>query len=347
MSSISGGRPTSVTSTSTDSLKLDDTAKKKTSMGQKFKAVFSQFNAHFPRKSHSYSLIETPPKTIPKLSVSTPEPTYLQEISADDMAQNERETLALDADIAAYPYHQNIDKLADKTTKTESWDLARTLALDAGKAVGLSTKGSKGFIYDEKSGLTAYILQNPKSKEVRLVFGGTSSGKHAGGLVRRSVLNGGFALPQWLGNFKNAISNKVPTSYTQAKELASAVKSQMASDPSYQGFTLKLSGHSKGGGEASYAALSQEEPLQAICFSSAQLGSKMREGISEANKEKAGECISHYAVKGDLVPKMNVLRKHLGHLGKLTMIPAQSALNSPLDRHDKFHKHIANFAGLK
>ncbi|MDP0587774.1 MAG: hypothetical protein QS748_00595 [Candidatus Endonucleobacter bathymodioli] len=331
----------------TDSLKVGDPSTKKTSLSKTLKAIFSKGSAHFPQPKNSYSLIRTPPQETPKLSIMPTKPTYFQERSADDITQKDRETLALDANIAAYPYHQNIEKLTVGANKKESWDLARNLALDAGKGADLSTKGSKGFIYDKKSGLTAYILHNPKSKEVRLVFGGTSSGKHTGGIIRRSVLNGAFSLPQWLGNYKNAISNKIPKSYVQAKKLTNIVKAKMESDPNYQGYTLKLSGHSKGAGEAAYAALSQDKPLQALCFSSAQLGSKMREDISDTNKEKAPECISHYAIQGDIVPNMDVLRKHLGHLGTLTTIPAKSPLDGPLDRHDKFHQHISSFAGLK
>ncbi|MCK5894980.1 MAG: DUF2974 domain-containing protein [Endozoicomonadaceae bacterium] len=340
----SSGSFTPIKSSQVDLAKTKDPGIKKTGNGQKFTAIFSNRSANLPQLLHVSSLTETPPQTTPKLAMGPKTPSYFQEKSADDMGQKERNALVIEANIAAYPYHQSLDKLADKT---ESWDLARPLSLDAGKSAGLSTKGSKGFIYDKKTGLTAYILQNPKTKTVTLVLGGTTSGKHAGGMMKRNVLNGAFALKQWVSNVENAIFNKVPKSYTQAKELTTTVKTLMDSDPKYKGFTLTLSGHSKGGGEASYAALSQDPPLSAKCFSSAELGSKLRGKISDDNKAKATECIQHYAIKGDPVPKMNMLRKHLGHLGTLTMIPAKSVIDSPLDRHDKFNQHISSFADTR
>ena len=62
------------------------------------------------------------------------------------------------------------------------------------------------------------------------------------------------------------------------------VQSLMAADPKYKDYTFSVSGHSKGGGEAAYAALSQKEPVHAICFSSAELGRKLRESIPRKEK---------------------------------------------------------------
>lgn len=330
---------------------------------QQFKSGISglpgKIAGHFP------SLCSSSYDVKPKLVASSPKAQAV-EVAPPSDAQ-EKIQLAIDAEIAAFPYHRSLDKISQASqlseTHTEAnsatdknlgnWDTARPLALAAGKAAGLSTKGSDGFIYDEKSGLTAYVLQNPSAKpnpEVRLVFGGTTSGIKTGGLAKRSLLNGGFTLKQWIANAKNAVFGTIPDSYKQASELTGKLQAMMALDPQYKDFTLTVSGHSKGGGEASYAALSQKEPVHAICFSSAELGKQMQASIPEETKANAASFVSHYYVEGDAVPVMskNALIKRLGgqlgHLGTIATLPADSKSASGLDRHDKFTRHIQHFA---
>ncbi|WP_263078885.1 hypothetical protein [Endozoicomonas sp. Mp262] len=225
------------------------------------------------------------------------------------------------------------------------WDTARELAQDAGKAAGIPTKGAKGFIFDKKSGLTAYVLQNASTvpPEIRVVFGGTTSGEHTGGLGKRSLLNGAFSLRQWIANAKNALLGQTPDSYRQAAEITQHVQNMIKTDPRYTGFELKVSGHSKGGGEAEYAALCLEDPVEAICFSSAELGKAMRGDISEERKATAARYVTHYKIKGDPVPNLGNIAGELGHLGKVVTLPAEHAWNSPIDRHDKFTRHIRHF----
>ena len=196
--------------------------------------------------------------------------------------------------------HPDIDQEVLPSMKLGQWDTARPLALAAGRAAGLSTKGSEGFIYDKKSGLTAYVLHNPASspKEVRLVFGGTTSGKSTGGLNKRSLLNGGFTLKQWIANAKNAVLGKTPDSYKQAKILTDKVLQMMDANPRYQGFKLTVSGHSKGGGEAAYAALARDKPLEAICFSSAEMGREMHDSLTSEQKANASRYVTHYNIQG-------------------------------------------------
>ena len=269
----------------------------------------------------------------------------------------EKIQLAVDAELAAYPYHRDLSKVSSSTpsakenqelSKLGSWDLAKPLALAAGKATGLSTKGSEGFIYDKKSGLTAYLLHNPTTPgEVRLVFGGTTSGKNAGGMEKRSLLNGGFTLKQWVANAKNAVLGKVPDSFTQAKNLTTQVQNMMANDPRYEGYKLTLSGHSKGGAEASYAALTRIPPIEATCFSSAELGQEARANIPRENKEKADSFVRHYKIKGDPIPNVGLLNKHLAHVGAVTTLPSKNILQGPMDRHDKFTRQVHAFTGTK
>ena len=170
--------------------------------------------------------------------------------------------------------------------------------------------------------------------------------------MKRSLLNGGFTLKQWIANGKNAALGKTPDSYKQASELTRHVMDLMAKDPKYKDYSFSVSGHSKGGGEAAYAALTQKEPVDAICFSSAELGKEMRESIPEEKRANAASHIHHYYIEGDPVPKMSDKRlikitgSKLGHIGKVTEIAADDKGKGieELDRHDKFNRHIRNFA---
>ena len=151
-------------------------------------------------------------------------------------------------------------------------------------------------------------------------------------------------MKQWVANAKNAAFGKTPDSYKQAKELASKVQNMMAVDPTYKDFTLTISGHSKGGGEAAYAALSLKEPVQAICFSSAELGRTMHKSFSEEQKANASRYITHYNIEGDPVPNVSKALGGLGHLGKVVTLPSDGSGSNPLDRHDKFNRHICHYA---
>ena len=79
-------------------------------------------------------------------------------------------------------------------------------------------------------------------------------------------------------------------------------------------------------------------------FGSAQLGSGLQKEIPATSQAVASEYVSHYNIKGDIVPKLGNLRNGLGHLGKVTTLPSAHIWNSPIHRHDQFASHINDFA---
>ena len=313
-----------------------------------FKGLPGQLKGHFPSlikgQRGSYQLLKPQPVNTQPITMPKPE------------TAKEKLKLAQDAELAAYPYYRSLDQINNTAPKGESetaivgmksWDLARLLALAAGNASGLSTKGAEGFIFDKKSGLTAYVLQNPKAipPEVRIIFGGTSSGEKSGGMEKRSLLNGRFTLNQWVANIKNAVGGKIPDSYHQAREVTKNVQKIMQNDSKYQDFKLIVSGHSKGGGEASFAALTQKQPLEAVCFSSAELGREARAMIPDQYKQDENilNKVRHYKIKGDPVPNVGLLNSRLGHVGAMTTLPGKNLWQGPIDRHDKFTRQIHAF----
>ncbi|WP_448216563.1 hypothetical protein [Endozoicomonas sp. 2B-B] len=210
------------------------------------------------------------------------------------------EAMAVEARIAAYPYEKSIDDwgLKDKKILNElkSWDTDRPLALNAGKAAGLSTKGSEGCVFDKKTGLTAYILRNPKTSppEVRIVFGSWDALKKPDELSHTGRFKKAFTLVRWVRNLRNARRKSVPESFRQASELTRQVQSLMKKNSAFKGWTLKLSGYEKGGAQAAYAAVSQDKVLQARCFSSELLSKHIINSLDEEKQQDASEAIIHY-----------------------------------------------------
>ncbi|WP_252176349.1 hypothetical protein [Endozoicomonas sp. 4G] len=203
-----------------------------------------------------------------------------------------------EAKIAAYPYKQSIEAggVIDDTIQDQlkGWDADRRLALAAGKAAGLSTKGAKGCIFDKKTGLTAYVLRNPKTNppEVRIVFGDRDGLKKLNAPSDPPCLKKGFM--RWIRNLRNARRKNVSESFKQASELTRQVQSLMTIDNQFKGWSLKLSGFGKGGTQAAYAAVTQKTVLRASCFSSEHLSSDVINALSKEKQEAAKDAIIHY-----------------------------------------------------
>lgn len=291
-----------------------------------------------------------------KLRPSTPPVSYKVR-QEPPQTIDARIQLNIDAQLAAYPYHQSLDNIQNAASNKQApdADFSRLGNWSNNNELGrtLATSGSFGFqeesglIYDKKSGLTAYVMSNPDTQELRLIFGGTTSGKRAGGLNKRVAANAGFTLRQWIANAKNAVLGKTPDSYRQARELTDTLLSTVQGEGSaFKEFTVKVSGHSKGAGEATFAALARKQPVEAICFSSAQLGSGMQKEIPLSSKQNSANYVRHYNIKGDLVPKLGNVRNGLGHLGNVVTLPAKHAWNNPVNRHDQFAHHIDHFTNM-
>ncbi|MDP0561450.1 MAG: hypothetical protein QS721_03585 [Candidatus Endonucleobacter sp. (ex Gigantidas childressi)] len=305
-------------------------------------------------KGHFLSFIKQPPNKTPNLSLHTRNSAIKGYPPTEQQAKIQ---LGISAELANYPYSRSLDAIAyasnkldpKKSTPIPSWHLAKPLALQAGKGANLSTSGSEAFIYNKKSGLTAYVFQNNKTKppEIRIIFGGTSTGKHVGGLITRTIRNSGSSLKQWVANGINALRGRVPRSYKDAKKLTETVQKIMQNDSMYKNFKLSVSGHSKGGGEASFAAISLKEPVEAICFSSAELGKDMHNILSDKQKRNAHTHVTHYKIKGDIIPNIGKALT-VGHIGKVVTIPHDNTpLSSPIDKHAQFARHIHYFIDTK
>ena len=262
----------------------------------------------------------------------------------------EKKQMLTEAEIAAFPYHRSLEAISEAgnidpvSAIPNKWEVLPEFIDELASRTGLTADKENGFLYDKKTGLTAYLLHQPGTKEVRLVFGGTTSGLKTGGLAKRSLIaNPKFTLVQWGSNIRNALGMKSPKNFDQAKELTGQLKTLLKDSPEHKDCHLVLSGHSKGGAEATYAALSQDPPLEARVFSCAELHQRLVNDIPTKNLKRASELVSVVNIKADIIPNMRtMLPTKLRAIGSITTLKAAHFYN--VERHDSFAKHIRHFA---
>jgi hypothetical protein len=178
-----------------------------------------------------------------------------------------------------------------------------------------------GRFYDPDSGLVAQLFVNESKKEVSIAFGGTTAGPHKGPLMARLLANPWIMARQWRANISSAsgitvFGGPVPDSYIRAAELGALMKNHLAQDSDE--WKISVTGHSKGGAEAEYAAL--KNLLPAFCFATPELGKAVLAAASEVELNAGAHNIRHYFVKGDLVPNIgtivaSILDRRQAHVG--------------------------------
>lgn len=269
----------------------------------------------------------------------------------------ELQKLKRDAQLATLPYTNKISGDGYDSVLTSQLALYVDVALRKDfdnpetKRQGVKNDGDPthwGNFVDKKSGLAANIVVDTVNREVKVIFGGTTAGAYHNedlnnySFLKRSKHNALSTLSQWVSNIKAGLGLK-PHSLEQAANLTTKVLEQVKNVPALQGFTVSTIGHSKGASEAVYAALSQDTPLKAVGFSSADLGGALVRSLPEMNVSRAKELVSHFHVKADLVPNLRFVTPSLRPLGGESVIPATTSLTSPLSRHDGFANHITHW----
>ncbi|WP_257276372.1 MULTISPECIES: hypothetical protein [unclassified Endozoicomonas] len=336
----------------TQAPQFNPVSEKKFEQSQKT-GLFGRWKVKLSKSVGKYSPQKAALKTTPHKKLEQREIRKLATNSKPPTDPKALRSMAIDAQLAAYPYHRSLEKISaageihkpEKEDFAAHWQPSEEIAKQISDGTGLTLSTEEpGFLYDKKTGLTAYVLTNPELKEVRLVFGGTTSGLAAGELLERSRKNIRFSGKQWQANIKNLLGTGIPDSYKQAKALTANIMKNMPVTPEGEPFSLKLNGHSKGGAEASYAALSMEPPIEAVCFSSAELSRAALSDIPRENLASAHEKVTHYTISKDPVTLAGKFISGLSHTGEVITLPAKHAYSSFLDRHDKFTKHIEHYA---
>lgn len=211
------------------------------------------------------------------------------------------------AKMANFVYFRDPEKLPGDFKPAE--DLMSLLATELNLPTGNQLSPDKkmaGTVADPKSGLVASILVDHTAKRVVLAFGGTTAGEVPGGASQRVVGDASMGGPQWLANGEAGLGVE-PESYKQAATLAQELQLAMTNGHSgakYHDYDLSLTGHSKGGGEASYAAIMMEKPVKATVFSPAPLSDGLLDKAREENVKRLPDLVKSFSVKGDPVPEL-------------------------------------------
>lgn len=238
--------------------------------------------------------------------------------------------------LADYPYQLNMSRIERATKDLDpeqhgSWSLNVDLASKFAEGCGLTCVN--GCISDGSGGMKAYVFVNDITREVTIVFGGTSSTSTGGGAynIPRLVWGAPDHFYQWITNLQSVFGSQVPRNF---KDAAALVGEAMKGLP--KGYALSTCGHSKGGAEAAFAAAmnsTQDRQINAVCFSSAPLGPPLTNQLSTkfTNPEDLTKIalngIDHFNVAGDPVPSLDGWVNAV-HLGNTFTVP-RSPLSGP------------------
>jgi hypothetical protein len=257
---------------------------------------------------------------------------------------DEVRTIVVNAKLAAYAYLRNPDGLPGDWAPSSELSAHLRTALSLPRESGVDS--GFGTLVDDRSGLVATILVSPTAKEVVVAFGGTTSGRVAGGALDRVFGNVAMSITQWASNV-SAGWGRLPRNYAQAAQLLGVLGGMLEQAP-WQGYTLRAVGHSKGAGEATYAALAQSTPLRADVFAPAHLSVGLIERLPAANVRRAVDLVRAYSVGSDLVPLIrNVPGLGIQGLGTEHFFPADySKGRSFIHVHDKFVEHLESQLAL-
>ncbi|WP_227107709.1 alpha/beta hydrolase family protein [Chromobacterium rhizoryzae] len=199
----------------------------------------------------------TAPRANPLDGLCAPQP--LERLNPEPARQRLKDSALL----ANFPYSRDLDSLR-ATQWSPDAELARLLA----KGSKLEFQPQQARLMDPESGLVAYVFRNKAEGDIRLVFGGTTSGRGVGGLAQRNLKNLASVARQWRANIGNAAFGGRPACYAQAAQLTRKLQSLAAGLPLMRsgepGYTVSTGGHSLGGGMAAYAAMQLSTPQRPV-----------------------------------------------------------------------------------
>jgi hypothetical protein len=244
-----------------------------------------------------------------------------------------------DAKLSNFPYTRDVSQLPP------GWKPMTELPKDMVEKLGLSQL-QDGTLVDPKSGLTANILVHQESKEVVVSFGGTTSGRQTGdNLFERSKPGKNFmtTLSQWGANFKAGLGG-VPKSYEQAAKLTQEIVKLVGGSKDFEGFTVRTVGHSKGGGEAMYAALMQEDPLKCTAFCPSHLSKGLIARLPPDNVARSKDLVESYSPFGDVVSALRGKLPDVPGVGVGSHFPGVPGAGM-IDLHDQFLRHVLHHCG--
>ncbi|ANH67372.1 hypothetical protein [Mitsuaria sp. 7] len=254
------------------------------------------------------------------------------------------EDLQCNAALARFPYEREQGELPAGWATRE--DLAQALRQTLGFQ-STRVENPAGSVVDRATGLTAVVLHNPQTREVVLSFGGTTAGKKTGETVGERFKPGqnfSSTMTQWGANLK-AGRGVLPESYRQAGELLQALQAQLRLPSSApEGCTVRVVGHSKGGGEAIFAGLMSPDPVRVTAFCPSHLSDGLVKLLPPENLKKAKDLVESFSPRGDIVSGLRGLLPNVHGVGvghHFDGIPGKRWIHV----HDRFDEHVKHYCG--
>lgn len=268
---------------------------------------------------------------------------------------------AINAALATFTYGEELSHISDIEAKVNSSSKHTLCRLEDFRSAFLKKPvlghlkfSSDGVAFDNHTGLIAVLFYDQTNQQLKLVFGGTRSGKD---FVKQKYYRS-LALHQLSTDLKNLVGNSVPTLYQQAAAMVSAIKDS-AKEPSIKSLppktpNLLLLGHSLGGALAQYAAV--KNSVKAVGFSSAALGYATLLDLAKGNQlwdsDWVKQHIQQFFIAGDPVCSPNLPKQggsirskfYLTNLGTRHIIkPTHKDYDSYMGRHSYAEQHVLKF----
>lgn len=183
-------------------------------------------------------------------------------------------------------------------------------------------------LVDEISGLDAGIYERDEQGQRQTVL----------------CFRGSESPADWKADFDQAIGD-VPEQYHQAVELTQVGMLYAGDVGSAPRGRLLLSGHSLGGGLASFAALFWQK--SARCFATSPLGAGTQQQLRLVGEEKlraAPQLVTHFFIKGDRVPESALLFG--AHFGRIVDPELEPPVNLSGVKNDDDRLALLALAGL-
>lgn len=234
------------------------------------------------------------------------------------------------AALADYPYQVDTKGIREATNDVEgdqhgTWEPDHDLASEIAAGCGLICKD--GCISNGNGGLMAYVFANPVTKEVTIVFGGTTSTYAGGGAYNpwRLLSGARHHANQWMTNVQAVCGPGVPQSYNDAVALVKHANTKIKDRK------LTTCGHSLGGSLAGFAAAmnsTDERKINAICFCTPPLGAPLVSALADKYSDVgrldgyAKENVRHFNVEGDPVPELGHWLPYTDQIGTAYPISA-------------------------
>ena len=223
----------------------------------------------------------------------------------------------------------------------ESWQ-ASSLMNQIAAQNNMKINAEHGYMYDRKTGVIARLLQNHETREARLNFASSGFGSE------------GLAWKHWLGNIRHYFGGTTGN-FEKARELTEATQLALKKEDAAtnRNTQLILSGLSKGAQEATYAALSQKEPLRANVFAAPALHKNLLKKIPEENLQKAPELVTAVNITHDPFARMHRLKKNkkdkndiaLQRVGTQVIVPREDISKKTgysFSSHSQLFTHLYN-----